>query len=86
VIGRAVTRLEDAPMLRGAARYAADVSFPRELHMRVVRSAHAHARIVSIDAEAARKAPGCVAVWTAADVAAVPPIEFRPTRVKGLEP
>ena len=53
-VGRSVTRLEDAPMLTGRGRYAADVSFPRELHMRVVRSSHAHARIVAIDAGAAR--------------------------------
>jgi aerobic carbon-monoxide dehydrogenase large subunit len=85
-IGRRVTRLEDGPMLTGSARYAADLSFPRELHMRVVRSAHAHARIVSIDTAAARRSPGCAAVWTSQDVADLPPIEFRPTRVQGLEP
>ncbi|NBR30466.1 MAG: hypothetical protein EBT83_18985, partial [Betaproteobacteria bacterium] len=54
--------------------------------MRVVRSNYAHGRIVAIDTAAARAAPGCVAVWTGADVAHVPPIEFRPTKVKGLEP
>jgi aerobic carbon-monoxide dehydrogenase large subunit len=85
-VGRPVPRLEDLPMLTGSARYAADVSFPRELHMRVVRSAHAHARIVAVDTSAARAVPGCVAVWTSSDVADIPPIEFRPTRVQGLEP
>ena len=85
-VGRSVTRLEDAPMLTGRGRYAADVSFPRELHMRVVRSSHAHARIVAIDASAARELPGCVAVWTSEDVAEIPPIDFRSTRVQGLEP
>ena len=85
-VGRSVTRLEDAPMLTGRGRYAADVSFPRELHMRVVRSSHAHARIVAIDAGAARELPGCVAVWTSEDVAEIPPIDFRSTRVQGLEP
>jgi len=85
-VGRSVTRLEDAPMLTGRGRYAADVSFSRELHMRVVRSSHAHARIVAIDAGAARELPGCVAVWTSEDVAEIPPIDFRSTRVQGLEP
>jgi carbon-monoxide dehydrogenase large subunit/6-hydroxypseudooxynicotine dehydrogenase subunit gamma len=86
LVGRSVPRLEDLPMLTGSARYAADVSFPRELHMRVVRSAHAHARIVAVDTGAARAVPGCVAVWTSKDIADIPPIEFRTTRVHGLEP
>jgi CO/xanthine dehydrogenase Mo-binding subunit len=54
--------------------------------MRLVRSAYAHGRIVSIDPSKALGLLGCVAVWTAADVAGIPPIEFRATQVKGLEP
>src|SRR5262249_50956031 len=54
------------------------------LHMRVVRSRHAHGRIVAVDATAARSAPGVVAVWTFADVADIPPIDFRLTRIEGL--
>ena len=54
--------------------------------MRVVRSAHAHGRIISIDARAALAAEGVFAVWTAADVADIPPIDFRLTRIEGLEP
>jgi carbon-monoxide dehydrogenase large subunit/6-hydroxypseudooxynicotine dehydrogenase subunit gamma len=54
--------------------------------MRVVRSAHAHARIGTIDCAAARHAPGVAAVWTAADVADIPPIDFRLTRIEGLDP
>ena len=46
VLGHPVERIEDLPLLTGAARYAGDISFPRQLHMRVVRSAHAHGRIV----------------------------------------
>ena len=85
-IGRSVPRLEDRPLVTGNGCFAADVSFAHQLHMRVVRSAHAHARIVSIDTGAAGKAPGVVAVWTAADVAGIPPIDFRLTRIEGLEP
>jgi carbon-monoxide dehydrogenase large subunit len=86
VIGRSVERLEDPPIVRGLARYINSLSFPHQLHMRVVRSAHAHGRLVSVDVSAALKSPGCVVAWTAADVAFLPPIEFRPTRVQGLEP
>ncbi len=84
-IGQSVTRLEDLPLVTGRGRYAAAVSFPHQLHMRVVRSNHAHGRIVSIDTSAARAVPGFVAVWTGADVAHIPPIEFRPTKIQGLE-
>ena len=86
VIGRSVPRLEDRPLVTGRGRFAADMSFAHQLHMRVVRSAHAHGRIVSIDRAAALALPGVVAVWTFDDVADVPPIDFRLTRIEGLEP
>ncbi len=86
LVGRSVRRLEDPPLVAGAGTFAADVSFPHQLHMRVVRSAHAHASIRSIDAEGARALPGVHAVWTAEDVADIPPIDFRLTRIEGLEP
>src|SRR5438105_6182026 len=63
-IGKSVQRLEDAPLVRGEGRFAARTSFPGELHMRVVRSSHAHGKIVAIEASQALAAPGCVAVWT----------------------
>src|SRR5258706_5590540 len=85
-VGRSVTRVEDLPLVTGRGRYAAGISFAHQLHMRVVRSSHAHGRIVAIDASAALSAPGCVAVWTATDVAHIPPIEFRATHIQGLEP
>ena len=53
-VGRSVPRLEDRPLVTGRGRFAADVVFPHMLHMRVVRSPHAHGRIVSIDSRAAR--------------------------------
>jgi carbon-monoxide dehydrogenase large subunit/6-hydroxypseudooxynicotine dehydrogenase subunit gamma len=85
-IGQSVERLEDPPLVRGRGRFAADISFPHQLHMRIVRSNHAHGRIVSIDASAARALPGVVAVWTADDIADVPPIDFREGRIPALEP
>ena len=85
-VGRSVPRLEDLPLVTGRGCYAAGINFPRQVYMRVVRSDHAHGRIVAIDTAAAAATPGCIAVWTAQDVAAIPPIEFRATRVSGLEP
>ncbi|HEY1310199.1 MAG TPA: xanthine dehydrogenase family protein molybdopterin-binding subunit [Pseudolabrys sp.] len=85
-VGRSVPRLEDRPLLLGKGRFAADISFPGQLHMRVVRSNIAHGKIRSIDTSAALKLPGVHAVWTAADVAHIPPIPFRLTGLKTLEP
>jgi aerobic carbon-monoxide dehydrogenase large subunit len=85
-VGRSVRRLEDEPLVTGRGAFAADISFPQQLHMRVVRSAHAHAKLLSIDVAAARATPGVHAVWSAADVEEIPPIDFRLTRVDGLEP
>ena len=42
--------------------------------------------IRNIDTSAALAAPGVVAIWTAADVEDIPPIDFRLTRIEGLEP
>jgi aerobic carbon-monoxide dehydrogenase large subunit len=85
-VGRSVPRLEDGPLVVGQGRFAADISFANQIHMRVVRSAHAHGRIVAIDTTAARASAGVVAIWTASDVADIPPIDFRLTRIEGLEP
>ncbi len=85
-VGRSVPRLEDRPLLTGQGRFAADISFPGQWYMRVVRSAVAHGKIISIDARAARALPGVHAVWTHADVKHIPPIPFRLTGLKTLEP
>jgi len=85
-VGRSVARLEDRPLLLGQGRFAADISFPGQWVMRVVRSAVAHGKIKSINAAAALKLPGVHAVWTADDVAHIPPIPFRLTGLKTLEP
>jgi carbon-monoxide dehydrogenase large subunit len=85
-IGRSVRRLEDRPLLTGDGRFAADIAVPGSLYMRVVRSAVAFGRLTAICTEDARAHPDCVAIWTAADVADIPPIGFRLTPVPGLEP
>src|SRR5262249_62097278 len=81
-----VERLEDPPLVTGRGCYAGDISFPHQLHMRIVRSNHAHGRIVAIDTAAASALPGVVAVWTAADIAEVPPVDFRQGRIDLIEP
>jgi len=85
-VGRSVPRLEDRPLLTGKGRFAADISFPDQLHMRVVRSTVAHGNLTSIDTSAALALPGVHAIWTHADVAHIPPIPFRLTGLKTLEP
>src|SRR4051812_49607931 len=85
-IGQSVERLEDPPLVTGRGRFVGDINFARQLHMRIVRSNHAHANIVSIDTEAARALPGIVAVWTSADITDVPPIDFREGPIEKLAP
>jgi carbon-monoxide dehydrogenase large subunit/6-hydroxypseudooxynicotine dehydrogenase subunit gamma len=85
-IGQPVPRLEDPPLVTGRGRFAGDISFPHQLHMRLARSQVAHGSIVAIDTTQARALPGVVAVWTAADIADVPPIDFREGRIERLEP
>jgi carbon-monoxide dehydrogenase large subunit len=67
-IGASVTRVEDARVLLGEARYVADLALPGMLHVTFVRSMHAHARIVSVDAAAALAIDGVLGVHTAADL------------------
>ncbi len=69
-IGQSVPRTEDPRLLKGRGRYVDDVSMPHQTHAFMLRSPHAHAEIRSIDASAALKAPGVVAVLTGADYAA----------------
>jgi CO/xanthine dehydrogenase Mo-binding subunit len=85
-VGRSLTRLEDRPLLTGRGRFAADISFAQQLHMRIVRSNFAHGRLRAIDVDAALALPGVHAVWTAADIVDIPPIDFRLSRIEGLEP
>ena len=85
-VGRSVPRLEDRTLLLGRGRFAADISFPDQWHMRVVRSNIACGKLGPIDASAALKLPGVQAVWTHADVADIPKIPFRLTGLKALEP
>src|SRR5690242_13749791 len=70
-IGRSVPRPNLTRLTQGRGQYVSDVVLPRMVHVAFVRSPHAHARIVTIDTEQARKAPGVVAVVTGAELAKV---------------
>src|SRR6266511_4003318 len=86
-IGLSVKRREDRRLLTGRGRYVDDVRLPHLCHAVIVRSPHAHAGIVGVDARRATTLPGVLAVLTIADLpecaAAVPSLvtspRFRPT-------
>ena len=67
-VGRAMKRVEDPRLVKGIGTYTDDVRLPGMLHAAILRSPHAHARVVRIDAGAAKAIPGVVAVFTGADV------------------
>jgi carbon-monoxide dehydrogenase large subunit len=69
-IGQGVSRFEDPRLLHGGGRYIDDIKLPGMAHGVVLRSPHAHAKIKSIDASAAKAAPGVLCVLTAADIKA----------------
>ena len=70
-IGRSVARPNAKRLLAGRGRYITDLVLPRMLHAAFVRSPHAHARIVSIDATRAKALPGVRLVATGDDLAKI---------------
>ena len=67
-LGARIPRNEDRRLLTGQALFVDDVDLPRMLHAVLVRSPHAHARILGIDTSAARRRAGVAAIYTAADL------------------
>src|SRR5438034_9081665 len=63
-IGESIKRKEDSRFLHGKGNYIDDLALPGMLHMSILRSPHAHARINSIDTTAASAMPGVIAVVT----------------------
>lgn len=74
ILGSAVLRREDPEFLRGEAKFTEDVALPGMLHMAILHSPHAHARIKGIDKSKAERLPGVVRVFTGADIASLPPL------------
>jgi carbon-monoxide dehydrogenase large subunit len=68
LVGARVKRREDPSLMRGFGEYVDDVKLPGMLHVAILRSPHAHARIKSIDANAARQLAGVVAVFTGSEL------------------
>jgi len=68
-IGRPVHRVEDPRVLAGHGTYVDDMHLPRMAEVAFVRSPHAHARLLRVDVERARRHPGVVAVLTGAEAA-----------------
>ncbi|HTZ79614.1 MAG TPA: xanthine dehydrogenase family protein molybdopterin-binding subunit [Stellaceae bacterium] len=69
-IGAPVRRTEDLRFLTGRGNYTDDINRPGQLHAYLLRSPHAHAELGKIDLAQAKQAPGVVAIFTGADLAA----------------
>ncbi len=69
-LSQSIRRVEDPRLLKGGGRYTDDVAVPGQAEGYVLRSPHAHARIVAISADAAKAMPGVLGIWTGADLAA----------------
>src|SRR5260370_14550729 len=77
-IGESIKRKEDGRFLRGKGNYLDDFVLPDMLHMAILRSPHAHARIKSVDTSAASAMPGVIAVVTG-DLMAQHKLAWMPT-------
>lgn len=85
-VGQRVGRLEDRRLLRGAGHFVDDIDRAGQLWMRVVRSTLGHARVLSIDTEAALALPGVELVLTSEELASTGPIPVRTKTEHDLEP
>jgi CO/xanthine dehydrogenase Mo-binding subunit len=70
-VGEPVARVEDRPLLVGAGQYVDDVQHPDMLHVAILGSPHAHARLVRVGTQAADAMPGVVRVITGEDLRAI---------------
>src|SRR4051795_12855122 len=70
-IGKTVPRPNLDRLMQGRGLYVSDIELPRMAHVVFLRSPHAHAKIAGIDASAARRMPGVIAVVTGQELAAV---------------
>jgi len=68
VVGISVNRVDGIPKVTGEAKFADDLTFPNMLYAKVLRSAHAHAFIKSINTERAQALEGVAGVFTAKDI------------------
>lgn len=85
-IGRPELRREDRRLVRGEGRFVGTVSLPNTVDLVLVRSPLAHARVLGVDASAAERMPGVVAVLTAADLGPVAPMPVNPVEGADIVP
>ena len=82
MIGASPRRKEDRRLVTGGGRFVDDIHLPGTLHAALVRSPHAHARVLRVDARRARRRPGVIAVFTVLEApelaASVPPLIKEP--------
>src|ERR1700749_2051149 len=81
-VGSYRKRVEDPRLLRGEGRYVDDLRLDGVADVAFLRSAYAHARMLSVDVAAARQAPGVLKVWTGDDVRAFPRM---PSGARGID-
>jgi carbon-monoxide dehydrogenase large subunit len=85
-VGKAIKRVEDPRFIQGRGKYVANLKLPDLVHVAILRSPHAHAKIKSINAEAAKALPGVVGVFTGEDLKASGvgdlPCGFNPPGIK----
>src|SRR5580765_3146410 len=86
-IGKSVRRREDARLVAGQSRFTDDVNLPGQAHAYVIRSPHAHARVLNIDARGVLGRSGVIAVLTGRDAEGdgLRPIPHRPVSVNPHE-
>ena len=87
-IGKRQVRNEDERLLTGRGAFSADRALPGQAHAAVLRSPHAHARIISIDKSKAEAAPGVLLVLTGADwrETGLPPLQNKPIPAARTDP
>ena len=82
MIGRSIRRKEDERLVTGRGRFVDDLRLPGTVHLSIVRSPHAHARVLGVDSAAALAVPGVLGVHTVRDTpelaAAIPPLIREP--------
>jgi aerobic carbon-monoxide dehydrogenase large subunit len=90
LVGAPLKRKEDARLVSGRGRYLDDIAAPRMLHLGLVRSPHAHTRVVEVNGDEARRMDGVHAVWTLQDLpelaATVPPLVPEPRLRRHIHP
>jgi carbon-monoxide dehydrogenase large subunit len=68
LVGAKVKRREDPRLIRGVGHYVDDINLPNTLHVAILRSPYAHAKIKSIETNEARQSPGIITVVTGAEI------------------